>query len=99
MILTGKTLRDFKKWFFENYKNDWNYYQTRPILLNTLIIEWLDSVNIYIWIIPSKRVETKFTFSVFKNLFSHESAIFNYDNRSIATKEAIIKANEIYNSL
>jgi len=99
MILTGRAKEDFlkhldveEKWFDEEYVD---------LFSNALIIEWFDSVGIYIWTMPSLRVETKWTYRVFKSVLTEniKQRAFSFKTRAEATTEAIKKANEIYNSL
>ena len=88
MILTNKAKEDFKEWVFENY-----YFQDLNVLyplhlIDALIIEWFDSVGIYIEII---RNEGSFDYVV------GERWDYGFDTRQDATTQAIKKANEIYN--
>lgn len=102
-LLTGKALADFDKWVKE-YEvgfidmepsniyvmyNDLNEAQQLPI-----IIEWLDSLGIYI----NTHVQCDSTGVCYN--FNIENYYQNYDyyaSRLEATKQAIIHANKIYN--
>ena len=70
---------------------------------NALIIEWLDSVGIYIelnrFTLSLKFEFWHYTISDKKgvHLNSHLENKINTDSRQEAIKQAIIKANEIYN--
>lgn len=89
MILTNKAKEDFKEWVFENY-----YFQDLNVLyplhlVDTLIIEWFDSVGIYIEII---RNEGYFDYVVM------EEWDYGFETRQEAIIQAIKKANDLYNS-
>lgn len=107
MILTGKALEDFSD------KCTLDFYQFKVLtqcMQNALIIEWFDSVGIYIILLRShisnnmmngKKGVIKFTYNIEDNegnLFKREYNTFEFKNtRQEATEKAIIKANEIYN--
>lgn len=100
MILTGKAKEDFLKWC----KQDANWLQTyEDIFLFSLIIEWFDSVGIYIEL-SRFTSGLKFEFWHYTisdtrgvHLNNHMGNTVKEDSRHEATKQAIIKANEIYN--
>jgi len=96
MILTDKCKEEFLKSVYAC--NEW---EVDEIYLNALIIEFFDSVGIYIWTMPSLRVETKWTYRVFKTIFTEDikQHAYIYNSRSEATQSAITKANEIFNNL
>lgn len=95
MILTGKA----KKHFLAHYGTGENYFLTtiNEIEQHANIIEWLDSVGIFI--------DIDINISGDAAMFSHFMAYGEYfgsteqywKTRSEATKDAIKKANEIYN--
>ena len=101
MILTGKAKEDFKKWLnkemyylgrhnFEDRDN--NIEDLSDNFQNTLIIDWFDSVGIYI---------TFDNFDLNKCFYSEISNYNNFStvgNRQECAKNSILKANEIYNS-
>ena len=93
MVLTGKAKEHYKIWFDENYNDYWTYYQSKPTILNALIIEWFDSVGIYI----------TFDYLDLNKCFYSEILNENFEiikpTRQEALTEAIKKANEIYNGL
>ena len=96
MILTDKAKEDFKEWVFENY-----YFQDLNVLyplhlIDTLIIEFFDSVGIYIEIHYSRILGDKFLCIV--NTEANYKLTSYQDSRQQATEQAIIKANEIYNA-
>lgn len=96
MILTDKAKEDFKEWVFENY-----YFQDLNVLyplhlIDTLIIEFFDSVGIYIEIHYSRILGDKFLCIV--NTEANYNLTSYQDSRQQATEQAIIKANEIYNA-
>ena len=94
MILTGKALEHYKIWFDKYYNDYWTYYQSKPTILNALIINWFDSVGIYV------NAELDYLhivwFPTINNDWNFEEREF--EKRQEAIKEAIKKANEIYNS-
>ena len=107
MILTGKAKEDFENYVLNKelghdsevlisvYNQESlfiNYNNVKETLLNALIIEWFDSVGIYI---------TSDYFELNKGFYSE---VLNSDfeiikpTRQETLTEAIKKANEIYNS-
>lgn len=101
MELNGKAKEDFNKWVIQEYPILRHINITEDKLFvslsNALIIEWFDSVGIYIQIDCGnlKHDNTNnvyFQGGVLKNEFG---SVFN--TRKEATEEAIKKANEIYN--
>ena len=97
MILTGKAKEDFYKYInIEDYKL-FDYVRKKyanEIVLNALIIEWFDSVGIYV------NAELDYLhivwFPTINNDWNFEEREF--ETRQEAIKEAIKKANEIYNT-
>ena len=93
MIITGKALEHYKIWFDKYYNDYWTYYQSKPTILNALIINWFDSVGIYI------NAELDYLhlvwFPTINNNWNFEE--HEVKTRQEAIKEAIKKANEIYN--
>lgn len=90
MILTGKAKEEFIK---AKIGNEINLFESMlPIYKNALLIEWFDSVGIYI---TSDYFELN-------NGFYSEILDSNFEiikpTRQEALTEAIKKANEIYNS-
>jgi len=100
MILTGKAKEDFVEWC----KQDADWLQTyEDIFLYALIIEWFDSVGIYV---ECNRATLGIDFKCWYYTISDSRGVHlnNYlynivkvDSRHEATKQAIIKANELYN--
>ena len=105
MILNGKARIEFKKWLENRYNlhfTEWSDFNTT--CRNALIIEWFDSVGIYIGIefYGSPEVEIKYESIVLTKgydwyLQNQFSKI--YLTRQEATEKAIIKANKLYNNL
>ena len=105
MKLTGKTKQDFEKWLSNNYPELFNSFTTGYILfdtlsdscINALIIEWFDSVEIYVQI-NVENIDGIFSSYVFNknDLFSSKE---NSNSRQEATEKAIEKANQIYNNI
>lgn len=90
MILTEKALEDFR------YKyNMSNFNEYSEVLQNALIIEFFDSVGIYIDI----RIEfnDSFVLKTFDS-YAEDDYVGNFSNRQDATIQAIKKANDLYNS-
>jgi hypothetical protein len=77
--------------------DEWDYLS--DLCKNALIIDWLDSIGVYVWTMPSLRVETKWTYRVFKSVFSEniKQRAYVFNTRPEATTEAIKKANELIN--
>ena len=98
MILNGKAKEDFKEWVFENY-----YFQDLNVLyplhlIDTLIIEWFDSVGIYIYL----ETGTYFNKPNFRyKIITNDDTCIGYKeySRKEATVEAIKKANDIYTNM
>ena len=96
MILNGKTKEDFKEWVFENY-----YFQDLNVLyplhlVDTLIIEFFDSVGIYIYLETGTYLN-KPNF-IYKIITNDDTCIgYKEYSRKEATVQAIKKANDIYN--
>lgn len=88
MILTGKSLEYFNEWCYNKYGT---YYCQiyHNAYLNALIIEWFDSVGIYIEIL---REDGFFTWVI-----GHHYDTPNSDSRKQTTEQAIIHANKLYN--
>ena len=112
MILTGKAKEDFENYVLNKelghdsevlisvYNQESlfiNYNNVKETLLNALIIEWFDSVGIYIEI--SFYDDCYWTYNIYSNKPVLEKEIANIcNNRQEALAEAIKKANEIYNN-
>ncbi|WP_312312173.1 hypothetical protein [Empedobacter brevis] len=96
MELTGKAKEDFKKWFIET-KDLYDSFENELRLmsdtcLNAHIIEWFDSVGIFV---NTVRLEGVWNYSFrFKHNRYQE---YNFNTRQEATEQSIIKANDIYN--
>lgn len=92
MILTGKAKDDFLE---SNGKKEVWINIMLPIYQYALIIEWFDSVGIYVNALRYSLSEPN-KWVVIKSLCEN-NLDFIYSSRQEATKQAIIKANEIYN--
>ena len=114
MILTGKAKEDFEKWLkkqsFSNFNNYTKYIiihnkvytDLNELFINALIIEWFDTVGIFI--LPELvNISTMFfTITIFHNEYRTETGktmteLSNFKSRQEVTIEAIKKANELYN--
>lgn len=110
MILTGKAKRRFLKWLktrvnsilHEIDKIDfWFSLQDESFKLS-LIVEWLESVGIFIDSLHSYSFDDTLEYCVKVNNIYITHGIKNkpinrFKSRQEATKQAIFKANEIYN--
>jgi len=96
MTLTEKAKDDFTNWLYKEY--DIHYYNQECALntcLNALIIDYFDSVNIYINIkskFGQRKQCERFSFMV-----KEYNSGFIFNSRGEATEEAIKKANYFYN--
>lgn len=102
MILTGKALEDFGKYLHNKYGVLFNYEDYNKTMLYAEILEWFDSVSIFIDSIHSLSFDytLEFCATVNRAYVSHgikDKPINRFDTRQQAIKQAIIKANEIYN--
>lgn len=92
MILNGKAKEDFLKWVYSEYDYEYNdlkdFYPLH--LIDTLIIEWFDSVGI--------NIDAYYCDGVFE-IYVGEDYIGEAETRKESTQKAIIKANEIYNEI
>ena len=107
MILNGKAKEDFINWICKKYPEiRWHEFKSMPkIFVNVLIIEWFDSVGIFVnidVISENNSLELSDWFYVIKINNEDVDFITNdyyYNSRQKATTEGIKKANEIFNSL
>ena len=107
MILTGETKLDFERWLHSNdvlikdgiYDDTYltDVFDKLPLNLQyASIIEWFDSVGIYV---NSSGLTLSKTF--ISDVSVNDNCEYNYDGfrtRKEATEQAIKKANEIYNT-
>ena len=103
MILTGETKLDFERWLHSNdvlikegiYDDTYltDVFDKLPLNLQyASIIEWFDSVGIYI-----SSYGFEFTKEFYSEITSDNFSVIK-PTRQEALTEAIKKANEIYNS-
>lgn len=108
MELTGKAKEDFINYLWnskfkkEDYKEYEDYIENQKESHTYAdIIEWLDSLDVYVEIGLDKTTYPKYWVEISKYThFGNYKEIFNdglYKDRETATQQAIIKANEIYN--
>ena len=114
MILNGKAKKDFFNWLDNQGVNgidisNWEFekfHLLSNVSQNSLIIEWFDSVGIYISV---KRLCTSLKFRCWYFIITNEDGNYlnnhgadesriNNDSRIEITIKAIKNANEIYNS-
>ena len=109
-MLNGKAKEEFEKWLIEYYltnRKDYNqftndsilkkHYRKTQIEQNALIIEWFDSVGIYINI-ENLYYQSWWSFKV-KNCPKTFNEVVTVSTRHEATTKAIEKAVEIFNQL
>ena len=104
MILTGKAKEDFYRYInIEDYKL-FDYVRKKyanEIVLNALLIEWFDSVGIYISINYVDFYDEFRNNTGFETYVTNKGLSVKFRSVSIrqeATIQAIKKANEIYNT-
>lgn len=106
MILTGKAKEDFEKWYLSHIRvnrKDYNQFSDEQVLgkINRMdevgkfayILEWLDSVDIYILI---TEYDGEHFWADINVRFRLGYAI-QKPTRQEATKAAILTANDLYN--
>ena len=106
MILTGKAKEDFLEYYNNHsikYLLSWTDFDDLPLVVkNALIIEWLDSVGIYINTTYEEfeDIQVKKLPVLVKTwiVWVNEELLIDFNSRQEATDEAIKKANEIYNN-
>lgn len=94
-LLTGKAKEDFLN------KHGHKEHEIDDLYLYALIIEWFDSVGIYISIIVDLNFEDEDLMFFYNNVRYNNNYIcvtLDFKTRQEATESAITKANEIYNS-
>ena len=103
MILTGKAYKAFKKYYYKELVMNCLlafsqlFWDKNTRYLYAEIIEWLDSVGIYIEV--GMFVNEKTTFYSLINTKTEMYPLDNEcDSRQTATEAAIKLANEIYNN-
>lgn len=89
--LTGKCREKFIFWMCKNNEYvRWHEYETMPeCALNALIIEFFDSVGIYISVVRE--------FECFESYVNSKCVSVYSESRTEATNASIEKANVIYN--
>ena len=102
MILTNKAKEDFIDYLWESKFKKEDYKEYEDYIENQKeshtyadIIEWFDSVGIYIEIHYSRILGDKFLCIV--NTGANYNLTSYQDSRQESTIQAIIKANKIYN--
>lgn len=95
MILTGKALEDFRDWLFNKFGIKHKFHDDiEERFLISYIIEFFDSVGIYIGVYPATNCSQYLMFEISIN----DDWISEEENRQQATIQAIEKANDIYNN-
>lgn len=95
-LLTGKTKEYFEKWLQERNCNLYDMIRHRNIdavVVSAYIIEWLDSVGIYI------NIVSDFELNFWCRILYESTVIVGADmkSRSEAIEDGIKKSNKIYN--
>lgn len=95
MILTGKAKEDFENWIYKGFGLSIEEFNNRHSSdSNHIIIEWLDSVGIYVNpYSQTSCVGTAFNFNIGNDISNYDY----YPTRLEAITEAIKQANKIYN--
>lgn len=96
MILTGKAKEEF---LISKEIDEFIFCIQDKSHQYSDIIEWLDSVGIIVEAMPTYYDGWTFLPIVYDNLGNKYDIDIDYESRQEATKQAIIKANEIYNKL
>lgn len=110
MTLTGKAKEDFENWNRGIEDNDYGYIDIEPTSINVgfedlyprfqnnIIIEWLDSVGIYIQVgAISTHGQPVFDYNIQEDNTINGMNGHTFRTRHEATTEAIKQANIIYN--
>lgn len=99
MLLTNKAKFDFLDWLVNNHEIDLKGFELgKDVIQNALIVEWLDSVGIYVLI---EKTFNDFWYKIKESrpeITKVHIGDFDSSNRNTTTSKAIEKANEIYNS-
>lgn len=99
--LTGKCLTSFNDWLGNKKHPAWcmMFEGKGELTQNAYYIDFFDSVGIYIYPVPSLRVENRWNYRIFnpRELSMHQDIAYLYNTRQEATNKAIEKANELYN--
>lgn len=112
-MLTGKAKEDFEKWYTKDLSKwgkvlNLDLFNQKPnIERNAYIIEWLDSVGIFV----DSNIHNNKKFWCDVSYFEDDEELNSgstikgnnnedlyFHNRNSAIKKGIIKANEIYNT-
>ena len=101
IILTDKAKSDFGFWLFQrraSVEEQANFRKLSETAKYAIIIEWFDSVGIYIGVGSYDNYhKIDFAFNIVKFDGEHDSFDCGFEDRIKATKESIIVANELYN--
>lgn len=103
--MNGKAKEAFEKWFEKEYRTfTTSYAENVDKINNHIIVEWLDSVGIYISTSRIQNDPAHFFFGKWIFVISNEKGVTrdyinqNFcDSRQEATEAAIKKAVEIFN--
>lgn len=101
MKITGKAKVDFFEWINSEYdftENEFN--ELYPVnLKESLIVEWLDSVGIYIEVgAICRNWDVQYDYNIQENNTLNGMNGHTFATRHEATQQAINKAIEIYNN-
>ena len=104
--MEGKAKEEMLKWLSANYPLGWKAMEMgglRPSFQNTLIIDWLDSVNLFIEVYTTWESYNKVKQFSFKIIDENDKVLCDkwlspyFNSRQEATEAAIKKAVEIFN--
>lgn len=95
MILTGKAKEDFLNWV--NLTEDMFLCAYSEREITSLIVDWFDSVGIYIAIKKSVDIFWLYNIKINSTGVYISALELMQKTRQQATEQAIIKANDIYN--
>lgn len=94
-MLTGKAKQDF--WCSLSINELQDFYTYSDVIQNALIIEWFDSVGIYIEIAGANYSGIEFWYNIQQQGTINGNNGDYFKTRQEATQKSINKANEIYN--
>lgn len=96
MILTDKAKQEFILWYLKSEYN-FAFDGLSNNFQNALIIEWFDSVGIYIF----TDIDWQYKYFNYKLEYKYKEVDYDYvfNTRQEATTKAIDKANEIFNNI
>ena len=100
MMLSGKAKEDFKEFLYNKYDVFYKLKDYHKTMLYAEIIDWFDSVGIYIEVYRHNNRPTVqgFNSRIVRRINGYYECCTAVDTRNKAIQYAIEKANEIYNN-